>query len=125
VAVLKSAIAAAQHVGHQFFRLRPGTLLLSAMAAAVMVVAQVMDTMAEDHMLRCVDGVVGGWPSTVLAVFAARHAPCPSAASSVASTNGPAQWPTPKPTSLYIARTDARVMSELQSAMVLTTAELD
>jgi hypothetical protein len=32
---------------------------------------------------------------------------------------------TPKPTSLYIARTDARVMSELQSAMVLTTAELD
>ena len=50
---LESAIASAQHLGRGFSGKRvAATLLLSAMAAAVMVVAyEVMDSVAEGHLL--------------------------------------------------------------------------
>jgi hypothetical protein len=53
VARVESAIESAQHIGRDFSGKRGlATLLLSAMAAAVMVVAyEVMDTVAEGHLL--------------------------------------------------------------------------
>lgn len=53
VARLESAIESAQHIGRGFSDKRGvATLLLSAMAAAVMVVAyEVMDSVAEGHLL--------------------------------------------------------------------------
>jgi hypothetical protein len=127
VARVESAIAAAQHVGRSFSGSRGlSTLLLSAMAAAVMVVAyQVMDTMAEGHML-VVWMALWAVAFTVLAVFAGA-----ARTLSVSIIGGLDNWSRAVANAKAderlwaIARTDARVMSDLQSAMSRDDGKLD
>lgn len=119
VARVESAIDAAQHLGRGFSGTRSlATLLLSAVAAAVMVVAyQIMDTVAEGHLLVMWIAMWGA-AFAALAFFAgtARRI-------AVRVVSGLDAW------SLGVARSraderlwasaqsDSRVMADLQSAM--------
>ena len=127
VARVESAIDAAQHVRRSFSGARGlSTLLLSAMAAAVMVVAyQVMDTMAEGHMLVM---WIALWAVAfaVLAVFAssARTLSCAIVRGLDAWSARSAQ--TRSDQRLWaMARADSRVMNDLQSAMTRSEHDLD
>lgn len=127
VARVESAIEAAQHVRRSFSGSRGlSTLLLSAMAAAVMVLAyQVMDSMAEGHMLLV---WLGLWAVAfvVLAVFASA-----TRTLAVSLIGGLDSWSRAVANAKAderlwaIARTDARVMNDLQSAMSRDDGELD
>ena len=127
VARVESAIDAAQHVRRGFSGTRGlSTLLLSAMAAAVMVVAyQVMDSMAEGHML-VIWMALWAVAFVVLAVFAgsARTLSCAIlrgldawSARSAQNRGDQRLW--------AMARADSRVMSDLQSAMTRSEHDLD
>jgi hypothetical protein len=118
VARVESAIGAAKQMGQGFSGTRGlATLLLSAMAAAVMVVAyQVMDTVAEGHLLV---GWLAMWAVAfaALALFAgtARHLAARMKAGLDGWSRGLAEaraderlW--------AMAKADARVMADLQSA---------
>lgn len=127
VARVESAIEAAQHVRRSFSGSRGlSTLLLSAMAAAVMVLAyQVMDSVAEGHMLLV---WLGLWAVAfvVLAVFASA-----TRTLAVSLIGGLDSWSRAVANAKAderlwaIARTDARVMNDLQSAMSRDDGELD
>ena len=127
VARVASAIEAAQQVRRSFSGSRGlSTLLLSAIAAAVMVVAyQVMDRMAEGHMLVLWTAL---WAVAfvVLAVFAS--ATRTLAVSIIGGVDG---WSRAVALAKAdqrlweIARTDARVMNDLQSALSRTEGALD
>lgn len=119
VARVESAIEAAQHLRQGFSGTRGlAKLLLSAIAAAVMVVAyQVMDTMAEGHLLVM---WIGLWAAAfiALAVFAntTRHLAArmksglDSWSRSVAEARADERlW--------AMAKTDSRVMADLQYAL--------
>ena len=127
VARVESAIDAAQHVRRSFSGARGlSTLLLSAMAAAVMVVAyQVMDTMAEGHMLVM-------WIALWAVAFAVLAAFASSARTlSCAILRGLDAWSarsaqTRSDQRLWaMARADSRVMNDLQSAMTRSEHDLD
>ena len=125
VARVESAIDAAQHMGRGFSGTRGlATLLLSAVAAAVMVVAyQVMDTVAEGHLLVMWIALWGA-AFAALAFFAGA-----ARVVAVRVVTGLDAW------SLGVARSraderlwasaqsDSRVMADLQSAM--TRQQLD
>lgn len=115
---VESAIDAAKHLGHGFSGTRGlATLLLSAMVAAVMVVAyKVMDSVAEGHLLV---GWIALWAVAfvALAVFAgtARRTAARMKAGLDAWSRGIAEaradqrlW--------AMAKADARVMSDLTAA---------
>lgn len=127
VARVESAIEAAQQVRRSFSGTRSlSTLLLSAMAAAVMVVAyQVMDSMAEGHML-VVWMALWAVAFVVLAVFASA-----TRTLAVSIVGGLDSWSRTVANAKAdqrlwaIARTDARVMNDLQSAMSRYEGELD
>ena len=116
---VESAIASAQKIKRNFSGTRGlATLLLSAIGAAVMVVAyQVMDSMADSHLLVL---WIGLW-----AVAFATLAVCASTAQAVAanlkasldgwSRNLAARRADERLWAM--AKTDARVMAELQGAM--------
>ena len=119
VARVASTVGAAQKTRRGFTSSRGlSTLLLSAMAAAVMVVAyQVMDTVAEGHLL-----VV--WMALWAAAFVALAVFASSArALSVSILRGLDNWSaqaaqTRADQRLWaMARADSRVMNDLQSAM--------
>ncbi len=119
VARVESAIASAQQIKRRFSGTRGlATLLLSAIAAAVMVVAyQVMDSMAEGHLMVL---WIGLW-----AVAFATLAVCAStaralAASIKASLDGWSRNLAARRADERLwamAKTDARVMADLQCAM--------
>lgn len=127
VARVESAIEAAQHLRRGFSGSRGlSTLLLSAMAAAVMVVAyQVMDSVAEGHML-VVWMALWAVAFMVLAVFASA-----TRTLAVSIIGGLDSWSRAVADAKAdqrlwaIARTDARVMNDLQSAMTRYEGELD
>jgi hypothetical protein len=119
VARVEAAIASAQQIKRSFSGTRGlATLLLSAIAAAVMVVAyQVMDSMAEGHLLVL---WIGLW-----AVAFATLAICASTARAVASKlkaslDGWSRNLAARRADARLwamAKTDARVMADLQCAM--------
>ena len=119
VARVESAIEAAQHARRNFSGSRGlATLLLSAMAAAVMVVAyQVMDSVAEGHML-VVWMALWAVAFVVLAVFAST-----TRTLAVSIIGGLDNWSRAVANAKAdqrlwaMARTDARLMNDLQSAM--------
>lgn len=124
---LGSAVESAQHLKRSFFSTRSlAALLLSAIAAAVMVVAyQVMDSMAEGHMLAL---WVGMWAVAfaALAAFAgtARHA----VVSAKAGLDGWSRNIAAKRADERLwamAKTDARLMADLQAVMTRNTADDD
>lgn len=118
VARFESAFSAAQQLGRGFSTTRAlSTLLLSAMAAAVMVVAyQVMDTVAEGHLMLV-------WMALWLTAFTVLAAFASSARTLACSiTRGLDRWSrnvaeTRADERLWaMARADARIMTDLQSA---------
>ena len=118
VARIEAAIEAAQHAKRHFSGARgAATLLLSAIAAAVMVVAyQVMDSMADGHLLVL---WIGLW-----AVAFAALAVCASTAGAVAAKLKASldSWSRKLAAKRAderlwaMAKTDARLMAELQCA---------
>ena len=126
VARVESAIEAAQHLRRGFSSTRAlAKLLLSAITAAVMVVAyQVMDSLAEGHLLVMWMGL---WAAAfvALAVFASatRHLATrmktglDSWSRNLAQTRADERlW--------AMAKVDARVMADLQNAMARTEQAL-
>lgn len=119
VARVESAIDAAKQVGHSFYGVRGvATLLLSAFAAAVMVVAyQVMDSVAEGHLLVI-------WIALWIVAFAAL-ALCAGTARQLAQRLKTSldAWSRSIAEARAdqrlwaMARNDARVMADLQSAI--------
>jgi hypothetical protein len=119
VARVESAIASAQHIKRNFSGTRGlAILLLSAIAAAVMVVAyQVMDSVAEGHLLVLWTGLwavafamVAVCASSVRAVAASIKAPLDAWSRNLAAKRADQRlW--------AMAKTDARVMADLQHAM--------
>jgi hypothetical protein len=116
---LELAVESAQHIKRNISSTRSlATLLLSAIAAAVMVVAyQVMDSMAEGHLLAL---WIGMWAVAfaALAIFAstARHAVVSAKAGldtwsrNIAAKRADQRlW--------AMAKTDARLMSDLQAVI--------
>lgn len=121
---LESAVESVLLIQRNFFSTRSlATLLLSAIAAAVMVVAyQVMDSMAEGHLLAM---WIAMWAVAfaALAVFAstARHA----AVSAKSALDGWSRNIAAKRADQRLwamAKTDARLMSDLQAAMTRNDA---
>ena len=119
VARLELAIASAQAIRRSFSGTRSlATLLLSAIAAAVMVVAyQVMDSMAEGHLLVLWIGLwVVAFASLAVCAIASRGL----AASIKVSLDGWSRNLAAKRADERLwamAKTDARVMADLQCAM--------
>ena len=123
---IESAIVAAQHLRRRFSGTRVlAKLLLSAIAAAAMVVAwQVMDTLAEGHLLVLWTGL---WVAAfvALAVFASatRHL-------AVRIKGGLDNWSRNIAQSRAderlwaMAQADSRVMADLQNAMAHTAQAL-
>jgi len=116
---VESAIDAAKQLGHSFYGVRGvATLLLSAFAAAIMVVAyQVMDSVAEGHLL-VIWIAMWGVAFAALALFASTarslaqrlKSSLDAWSRSIAEARADQRlW--------AMARTDARVMADLQSAM--------
>ena len=127
VARVESAIEAAQQVRHNFSGSRVlASLLLSAVAAAVMVVAyQVMDSVAEGHML-VVWMALWAVAFVVLALFASTtRTLAVSIISKLDSWSRAAAAAKADQRLWAIARTDARVMNDLQAAMSRNDGELD
>ena len=127
VARVESAINAAQHVRRGFSGARGlSILLLSAMAAAVMVVAyQVMDSVAEGHMLLV-------WMALWATAFVALTVFANSArALSCSILRGLDNWSARSAQRRAdqrlwaMARTDSRVMNDLQSAMSRSDNDFD
>jgi hypothetical protein len=118
VARVESAFDAAQHLRHGFSGTRGlATLLLSAITAAVMVVAyEVMDSVAEGHML-VIWMALWAVAFTVLALFAGTARQL-----AVSLKNGLDSWSRNVAEARAdqrlwaLARTDARVMADLQTA---------
>ena len=124
-AALESAASSAQQIKRNFFSTRSlAMLLLSAIAAAVMVVAyQVMDSMAEGHLLALWIGIWGAAFAT-LAIFAstARHAVIKTKTSLDAWSRGIATKRSDE--RLWaMAKTDARLMSDLQAVISRNAAD--
>ena len=122
VARIESAIEGAQHLRRGFSGTRAlAKLLLSAVAAAVMVVAyQLMDTLAEGHLLVLWTGL---WAAAfiALAVFAnaTRHLAARMKAGLDNWSRNLAQ--TRADERLWaMAKADTRVMADLQNAMART-----
>ena len=119
VARVKAAISAAKQIKRNFSGTRfIATLLLSAIAAAAMVVAyQVMDSLANGHLLVL---WVGMWAVAfaALAVFAstARHAAV-SAKSSLDKWSRNAAARRADERLWAMAQTDARLMADLEAVM--------
>jgi ABC-type transport system involved in cytochrome bd biosynthesis fused ATPase/permease subunit len=117
VARVESAIASAQQIKRNFSTAKSlAMLLLSAMAAAVMVVAyQVMDSMAEGHLLAL---WIGLWVAAfaTLAAFAstARYAVV-SAKASLDSWSRKVAAKRADERLWAMAKTDARLMADLQA----------
>ena len=119
VARIEAAIASAQNVKRRFSSTRSvATLLQSAIAAAVMVVAwQVMDSMADGHLLVL---WIGLW-----ALAFATLAVCASTASALAANlktsldNWSRRLAAKRADERMwaMAKTDSRLMAELQCAM--------
>ena len=122
---IKSAASSAQQIKRNFFSTRSlATLLLSAIAAAVMVVAyQVVDSMADGHLLML---WIGMWAIgfATLAAFAntAREAAVGAKASldswsrNIATKRADERlW--------AMAKTDARLMTDLQAVMSRKSAD--
>ncbi len=119
VARLESVVASAQKAKRHFSGTRGlATLLLAAIAAAVMVVAyQVMDSMADGHWLVLWTGMwvvaftaLAVCVSTVRAVAASMKASLDSWSRTVAAKRADERlW--------AMAKTDARVMADLQGAV--------
>lgn len=118
VARVESAFDAAQHLRHGFSGTRGlATLLLSAIAAAVMVVAyEVMDSVAEGHLL-VIWMALWATAFTVLALFAgtARQLAL-SLKNSLDSWSRNVAEARADQRLWALARTDARVMADLQTA---------
>ena len=116
---LESAVQSAQLIKRNFFSTRSlATLLLSAVAAAVMVVAyQVMDSMAEGHLLAL---WIGMWAVAfaALAIFAstARQAVV-SAKSALDGWSRNIAAKRADQRLWAMAKTDARLMSDLQAVI--------
>ena len=122
---LESAVESVQHIKRNFFSTRSlAMLLVSAIAAAVMVVAyQVMDSMAEGHLLAL---WIGMWAVAfaALAIFAstARHAVVSAKASLDAwSRNIAAKRADQRLWAM--AKTDARLMADLQAVISRNAAD--
>ena len=127
VARLEAAFASAQAIKRGFSGTRSlATLLLSAIAAAVMVVAyQVMDSMAEGHLLVL---WIGLWvvAFATLAVFASTSRAL--AAHIKASLDGWSRNLAAKRADERLwamAQTDSRVMADLQCAMIRGDSRYD
>jgi hypothetical protein len=118
VARVESAFDAAQHLRHGFSGTRGiATLLLSAIAAAVMVVAyEVMDSVAEGHLL-VIWMALWAVAFAVLALFAGTARQL-----ALGLKNGLDSWSRSLAEARAdqrlwaLARTDARVMADLQTA---------
>ncbi len=127
VARVETALDTAQHVRRSFSGSRGlSTLLLSAMAAAVMVVAyQVMDTVAEGHML-VVWMALWATAFVVLAVFAgsARTLSC-SILRGLDNWSARAAQTRADQRLWAMAQSDSRVMNDLQSAMTRSDNDFD
>ena len=116
---LESVIASAQQIKRNFSGTRGlATLLLSAIAAAVMVVAyQVMDSMAEGHLLVL---WIGLWAVAFAALAAFASTARALASKMKASLDGWSRNLAAKRADERLwamAKTDARVMADLQCAM--------
>jgi len=127
VARLELAIASAQAIRRSFSGTRSlATLLLSAIAAAVMVVAyQVMDSMAEGHLLVL---WIGLWLVAFATLAACASTSRALAAGIKASLDG---WSRNLATRRAderlwaMAQTDSRVMADLQCAMIRGDSRYD
>ena len=123
---VESAIAAAQELRRGFSGTRAlAKLLLSAIAAAVMVVAyQIMDTLAEGHMLVIWTGLwaaafvaLAAFASTTRHLAARMKAGLDNWSRSIAQARADERlW--------AMAQVDARVMADLQNAMARTDQAL-
>ncbi len=117
---VESAIASAQQIKRNFSGTRSlATLLLSAIAAAVMVVAyQVMDSMADGHLLVL---WIGMWAVAfaALAAFAGTtRVLAVNLKTSLDSWSRRVAMRRADERLWAMAKTDARVMSDLQAAML-------
>ena len=119
VARVEAAIVSAQQIKRNFSGTRGlATLLLSAIAAAVMVVAyQIMDSMAEGHLLVLWIGLwavafatLAAFASTARAVVTSMKASLDGWSRSLAAKRADERLWT-------MAKTDARVMADLQCAI--------
>lgn len=127
VARVESAIDAAQQVRRNFSGARGlATLLLSAMVAAVMVVAyQVMDSVAEGHLL-VMWMALWAVAFAALAIFAGTaRSLALSLKSSLDSWSASIAEARADQRLWAIAKADARVMAELQAARTRSDAEQD
>ena len=119
VARVEAAIASAQRIKRSFSGTRGlATLLLSAIAAAAMVVAyQVMDTMAEGHLLVL---WIGLWAAAFATLAVCASTARALAVSLKASLDGWSRNLAAKRADERLwamAKTDARVMADLQCAI--------
>ena len=127
VARVESAMATAHQIKRNFSGTRGlATLLLSAIAAAVMVAAyQVMDSMAEGHLLVL---WIGMW-AVAFATLAAFASTTRTLASNIkASLDGWSRSLAAKRADdrlWAMAKTDARVMADLQCAVSRADVRLD
>ena len=127
VARVEAAIDAAQHLRHGFAGTRGlATLLLSAIAAVVMVVAyQVMDSVIEGHLLVmwiamwvAAFGALVFFASTTRHIAASMKAGLDGWSREVARSRADERlWAT--------AKSDSRVMADLQCAMIRQEAEVE
>ena len=127
VARVESAIASAQAIKRSFSGPRSlATLLLSAIAAAVMVVAyQVMDSMAEGHLLVL---WIGLWVVAFASLAVCASTSRSLAAGIKASLDGWSRNLAAKRADERLwamAKTDTRVMADLQCAMLRGDARYD
>ncbi len=127
VARVEAAIASAQQIKRSFSGTRGlATLLLSAIAAAVMVVAyQVMDSMAEGHLLVL---WIGLWAVAFATLAVCASTARTAAARIKASLDGWSRNLAAKRADERLwamAKTDARVMADLQCAMTRSDAGFD
>lgn len=124
VARVESAIASAQQIKRNFSSTRSlAMLLLSAIAAAVMVAAyQVMDSMADGHLLALWIGLwavafatLAAFASTARNLFVKVKASLDTWSHSIASTRADERlW--------AMAQTDARLMADLRAVMTRNDA---
>ena len=117
---VEAAIASAQQIKRSFSGTRSlATLLLSAIAAAVMVAAyQVMDTMAEGHLLML---WIGLWAVAFAALAVCASSARVLASSLKASLDGWSRSLAAKRADARLwamAKTDVRVMADLQCAIL-------
>jgi len=119
VARVESALASAQQIKRRFSGTRGlATLLLSAIAAAVMVVAyQVMDSIAEGHLLVLWIGLWAVAFATLAAFASTAQAAAANLKSSLDSWSHKLAIKRADERLWAMAKTDSRVMADLQCAM--------